>query len=98
LWWFEKESSAMRVFYVRLFSTTRGGVHRRLLLRFHAARNSASSGPKTIAGQILKKYPLPAESPERVHRVYSQAMGQGPLTALNSCACFNRNKSRLSSV
>jgi hypothetical protein len=50
-------------FYVFVVSNNRGAVHRRLLLRFHTAQNSASSGPNPIAGPVQKKWPLPVESP-----------------------------------
>jgi hypothetical protein len=32
-----------------------------------------------------------------VHLLFMVAMGQGPLNATNSCACFSRSNSRLSS-
>jgi hypothetical protein len=50
-------------FCIRLFSTTPGAVNRRLLLQFHTAQNSASSGPNPIAGQVLKKVHCRVKAP-----------------------------------
>jgi hypothetical protein len=69
-------------------------LHRRLLLRFHTAQNSASSGSIPIAGPVLKKWPVPVENLGSVRLMCAMAMGQYPLNASNSCACFNRNNSR----
>ena len=80
------------------FPTTHDPLHRRLLLRFHTAQNSASSGPNPIAGPVLKKWSLPLENLGSVHLMRAMAMEQGPLTALNSCACFNRSNNRLPSA
>jgi hypothetical protein len=81
-----------------LFKTTYGPVTRRSLLRFHTAQNPAPSGPIPTAGPVLKNRLLPVENLGSVHLLYAMAMGQGPLTASNSCACFNRNSSRLPST
>ncbi|MGA8241221.1 MAG: hypothetical protein WB818_11640, partial [Desulfobacterales bacterium] len=61
---------------------------------FHTAQNSALSGSNPIAGPVLKKRSLPVENLGSVQRECLQAMGQGPLIASNSCACFYRSHSR----
>jgi hypothetical protein len=85
-------------FYVRLFPTIRDPLQRRLLLQFHTAQNSVSSGPNPITGPVLKKWPVPVENLGSVRLMCAMAMGQGPLNASNSCACFNRSNSRLPSA
>jgi hypothetical protein len=85
-------------FFITLVSNNSWSGHRRLLLRFHTAQNSASSGPNPIVGPVLKKCLLPVENLGSIHLICAMAMGQGPLNASNSCACFNRSSSRLPSA
>jgi len=59
-------------------TTTHGPLLRRLLFRFHAVQNSASSGLITIAGPMLKKWPVPVENLGSVH-LSGFAVGKGHL-------------------
>jgi hypothetical protein len=57
-----------------------------------------ASGPIPTADPVLKNRLLPVENLGSDHLLYAMATGQGPLTASNSCACFNRNSSRFPSA